>query len=145
MRDFPHVLFERPALAAGPALARRPPPEGPRPGSPSFAARLKSDVTLRKISGIYPDHSYRAEISGDGITMEVRVIEYYAEVEGQKTEEMFCLITSLLDWEDYPAIELARLYNWRWDGSETALREAKAPLHGAGPGTGAMLRPAAPS
>jgi hypothetical protein len=106
--------------------------------------RLKSDIALRRISEILPDGSYRAEISGDGVTMEVRVIEYYAEVEGQEAEEMFCLITSLLDWEDYPAIELARLYKWRWDGSETALREAKAPLHGAGPGTGAMLRSGSP-
>ena len=109
-----------------------------------FLARLKSDIELKRTSVTLPDGSYRAEISGDGITMEVRVIEYYAEVEGQEAEEMFCLITSLLDWEDYPAIELARLYKWRWDGSETALREAKAPLHGAGPGTGAMLRSGSP-
>src|SRR5581483_11816696 len=32
----------------------------------------------------------------------------------------------------------------RWDGSETALREAKAPLRGAGPGTGPMLRSGSP-
>ena len=50
---------------------------------------------------------------------------------------MFCLVTDLMDWEEYPAPELAALYKWRWDGSETALREAKAPLRGAGPGTGA--------
>ena len=109
-----------------------------------FLARLKSDIELKKVSEVLPDRSYRAEISGDGITIEVRVIEYYAEVEGQEAEEMFCLVTDLLDWEDYPAIELARLYKWRWDGSETALREAKAPLHGAGPGTGAMLRSGSP-
>ncbi|MGH3194158.1 MAG: hypothetical protein ACRDOL_44240, partial [Streptosporangiaceae bacterium] len=36
------------------------------------------------------------------------------------------------------------LYKWRWDGSETALREAKAPLRGAGPGTGPMLRSGSP-
>ena len=76
--------------------------------------------------------------------MAVRVIEYFAEVEGQKVPEMFCLVTGLLDWEEYPALDLARLYKWRWDGSETALREAKAPLHGAGPGTGAMLRSGSP-
>jgi hypothetical protein len=109
-----------------------------------FLARLKSDTELKKVSEILPGGSYRAEISGDGITMEVRVVEYYAEVEGQKAEEMPCLITDLPDWEDYPAIELARLCKWRWDGSETALREAKAPLHGAGPGTGAMLRSGSP-
>ena len=57
---------------------------------------------------------------------------------------MFCLVTDLLDWEQYPGPELAGLYKWRWDGSETGLREAKAPLHGAGPGTGAMLRSGSP-
>ena len=47
---------------------------------------------------------------------------------------MFCLVTDLLDCREYPAPELAALYKWRWDGSETGLREAKASLHGAGPG-----------
>jgi len=109
-----------------------------------WAVRLKSDITLKRVSEIYPDHSYLAEVSGDGVTMTVRVIEYFIEIEGQEVREMFCLITSLLDWEDYPGPELAALYQWRWDGSETALREAKAPLHGAGPGTGAMLRSGSP-
>ena len=76
--------------------------------------------------------------------MTVRVIEYDVHVEGQQVKEMFCLITELLDWREYPGPELAALYKWRWDGSETALREAKAPLHGAGPGTGAMLRSGSP-
>jgi Insertion element 4 transposase N-terminal len=110
-----------------------------------FAVRLKSDIPLKKISGIYPAHSYLAEISGDGVTVKVRVIEYWVTVEGQEVPEMFCLVTSLLDWEEYPGPELAGLYKWRWDGSETALREAKAPLHGAGPGTGAMLRSGSPA
>jgi hypothetical protein len=109
-----------------------------------FLGRLKSDIPLKLTSEILPDGSYRAEISGDGVTMEVRVIEYFIDIQGQQVEEMFCLVTDLLDWEDYPAVELARLYKWRWDGSETALREAKAPLHGAGPGTGAMLRSGSP-
>jgi hypothetical protein len=109
-----------------------------------FAVRIKSDIPLRKTSQIYPDHSYLAEISGDGVTMTVRVIEYDVRVGGQKVEEMFCLITDLLDPREYPGPELAGLYRWRWDGSETALREAKAPLHGAGPGTGAMLRSGSP-
>ena len=58
---------------------------------------------------------------------------------------MFCLVTDLMDWEDYPGPELAALYRWRWDGSETALREAKAPLRGACPGTGPMLRSCSPA
>ena len=106
--------------------------------------RLKSDIPLKKISEILPDQSYLAEVSGDGVTMTVRVIEYWVDVEGQEVKEMFCLVTDLLDWEEYPGPELAGLYKWRWDGSETGLREAKAPLHGAGPGTGAMLRSGSP-
>jgi transposase IS4-like protein len=106
--------------------------------------RVKSDITLKRTSEILPDGSYRAEVSGDGITITVRVIEYFVDVEGQKVPEMFCLVTDLLDWREYPARELAGLYKWRWDGSETGLREAKAPLHGAGPGTGAMLRSGSP-
>ena len=46
--------------------------------------------------------------------------------------------------QEYPGPELAALYKWRWDGSETALREAKASLDGAGPGTGPMLRSGTP-
>ena len=106
--------------------------------------RLKSDIPLKRTSQILPDGSYRAELSGDGVTVTVRVIEYYAEVEGQTVPEMFCLVTDLMDYEEYPGPELAALCKWRWDGSETALREAKAPLRGAGPGTGPMLRSCSP-
>ena len=106
--------------------------------------RVKSDITLKRVSEILPDGSYRAAIAGDGLTITVRVIEYFVDIEGQQVPEMFCLVTDLLDWEEYPARELAGLYKWRWDGSETGLREAKAPLHGAGPGTGAMLRSGSP-
>ena len=107
-------------------------------------ARIKSDIPLKRTSQILPDGSYRAELSGDGVTITVRVIEYFVDVEGQVVPEMFCLVTDLMDWEDYPAAELAALYKWRWDGSETALREAKAGLRGAGPGTGPMLRSGSP-
>jgi hypothetical protein len=106
--------------------------------------RLKSDIPLKRTSQILPDCSYEAELTGDGVTVQVRVIEYWVTVEGQEVPEMFCLVTDLMDWEDYPGPELAALYKWRWDGSETALREAKAPLRGAGPGTGPMLRSCSP-
>ena len=93
---------------------------------------------------ILPDGSYLAELSGDGVTITVRVIEYDVTVDGQQVPELFCLVTDLLDWREYPAPGLAGLYKWRWAGSGTGLREAKAPLHGAGPGTGAMLRSGSP-
>ena len=98
--------------------------------------RLKSDIPLRRTSPVLADGSYLAELSGDGVTVAVRVIEYYADVGGQEVPEMFCLVTDLTDIAEYPARDLATLYKWRWDGSETALREAKAPLRGAGPGPG---------
>jgi hypothetical protein len=106
--------------------------------------RLKSDIPLRRTSPILPDGSYLADLSGDGVTVAVRVIEYDVAVQGQQVPEMFCLVTDLLDWREYPALELAGLYRWRWDGSETALREAKASLRGAGPSAGPMLRSGSP-
>src|SRR5450755_1798195 len=55
--------------------------------------RLKSDIRLKMVSEIFPDGSYLAEMSGDGITVTVRVIEYCADVVGQDAPEMFCLVT----------------------------------------------------
>ena len=106
--------------------------------------RLKCDIPLKRVTEILPDGSYLAELSGNGVTVTVRVIEYFIDIEGQDVPEMFCLVTDLLDITEYPARDLAALYKWRWDGSETALREAKASLDGAGPGTGPMLRSGTP-
>ena len=106
--------------------------------------RLKSDIPLKRISEILADGSYLAAISGNGVTVTVRVIEYWVTVEGQEVPEMFCLVTDLMDVREYPAAELAALYKWRWDGSETALRETKASLDGAGPSAGPMLRSGSP-
>ena len=106
--------------------------------------RLKSDITVTKVGEFLPDGSYMADIGGKDGKIRMRVIEYHVEVEGQDVPEMFCLATDLDDWHAYPAGVLAAAYKWRWDGSETALREAKAPLRGAGPGTGPMLRSCSP-
>ena len=107
--------------------------------------RLKSDIPLKQVSPVLADGSYLADLSGDGLTIRVRVIEYYVDVEGQDVPEMFCLVTDLTDIDEHPAPQLAALYRRRWDGSETALREAKASLDGAGPGTGPMLRSCSPA
>lgn len=143
MRDYPHLftkdriwLMDRNYHGA-PRIARL-------AGCTHVLLRLKSDIPLKRVSEILPDGSYRAELSGDGVTVTVRVIEYDVTVEGQEVPEMFCLVTDLMDWHEYPAAGLAALYKLRWDGSETALREAKASLHGAGPGTGPMLRSGSP-
>jgi hypothetical protein len=83
-------------------------------------------------------------MSADGTTLIVRVIEYFVTLDGQTTPELFCLLTDLLDHHTHPADQLAAAYKWRWDGSETALREAKSTIHDTGPGSGAILRSTTP-
>jgi hypothetical protein len=102
--------------------------------------RLKSDIPVSKVGDFLPDGSYLADVSGGGQTVRMRVIEYDVTVEGQDVPEMFCLATDLEDDHAYPADVLAAAYKWRWDGSETALREAKSAIRGSGPSTGPMLR-----
>jgi len=106
--------------------------------------RLKSDITITKAGDFLPDGSYMADIGGTDQKIRMRVIEYYADVEGQDVPEMFCLVTDLDDWQAYPAAALAAAYKWRWDGSETALREAKSAIRGAGPSTGPIFRSRTP-
>jgi hypothetical protein len=107
--------------------------------------RVRDGITLRRTAGFLPDGSYLAEISGGGITLTVRVIEYTVTAAGRDTPELFCLITDLHDHEAYPARVLAQAYHWRWTGSETCLKEAKSAITGAGPSTGPMLRSASPA
>ena len=106
--------------------------------------RVKSDIRLIRIGGFASDGSYLVHMSGDGLTLTMRVIEYLVTLDGQTTPELFCLVTDLLDHHTHPAHLLAAAYKWRWDGSETALREAKSTIHDAGPGTGAILRSTSP-
>jgi hypothetical protein len=125
------------------------------PGVPRIAAmlatgthvliRVKSDIRLPRIGGFASDGSYLARLSGGGATLNVRVIEYHITLDGHTTPELFCLVTDLLDHQAHPAHLLADAYRWRWDGSETALREAKSTIHDAGPGTGAILRSHSPN
>jgi hypothetical protein len=107
--------------------------------------RVRDGITLRRDGDFLPDGSYLAEISGGGITLAVRVIEYAITVAGRDAPELFCLITDLHDHAAYPAAVLARAYHWRWIGSETLLKEAKSAISGAGPSTGPMLRSASPA
>ena len=107
--------------------------------------RIRDGITLRRDDDFLPDGSYLAEISGGGITLTVRVIEYTVAVAGQDAPELFCLITDLHDHHAYPAETLARAYQWRWVGSETCLKEAKSAISGAGPSTGPILRSQSPA
>jgi hypothetical protein len=110
--------------------------------------RVKSDIMLPRIGGFLPDGSYYSYLAGGPAAgrwcLKVRVVEYLVDVDGQDTGEMFCLISDLLDHAAYPAGQLAAAYAWRWAGSETALKEAKSAITGAGPSTGPIFRSAAP-
>ena len=107
--------------------------------------RVKDGITLRRAGDFLPGGSYLAEISGGGITLTIRVIEYTVTVAGRDAPELFCLITDLHDHQAYPAQTLAAASHWRWIGSETCLKEAKSAINGAGPSTGPMLRSASPA
>ena len=106
--------------------------------------RVTSDIRLPRISPFAQDGSYLTRLSGGGTTLNMRVIEYHITLDGQTTPELFCLVTDLLDHTTHPAQLLADAYRWRWDGSETALREATSAIHNTGPGTGAILRSHSP-
>jgi hypothetical protein len=107
--------------------------------------RVRDGITLRRAGDFLPDGSYPATMSGGGITLTARVIEYTVAVAGRDAPELFCLITDLHDHRAYPAEALASAYHWRWIGSETCLKEAKSAISGAGPSTGPMLRSCSPA
>jgi hypothetical protein len=108
--------------------------------------RVKSDLALPRAGGFLPDGSYCSYLTGGGgrWCLKVRVIEYHVTIDGQDVPEMFCLITDLHDHAAYPAAQLAAAYAWRWTGSETALKEAKSAIAGAGPSAGPILRSKTP-
>jgi IS4 transposase len=78
------------------------------------------------LSRIYPSQEDRRR-NTNGVA--VRVIDYQLEgVAG--AEPIYRLVTTILDPEKAPALELAALYHERWE-IETALEELKTHLRGA--------------
>ena len=94
--------------------------------SASFALKLVKVLT---------DGTYLAELKparkSDGPAIMVRVIEYTVHTEagggGEETSEVFCLVTDLLDVEEYPALDLACAYPERW-GCETVTGRHKTDM-----------------
>lgn len=78
------------------------------------------------LSRIYPSEKDRKHQTN---AIQVRVIEY--RLQGiADAEPIYRLLTSVLDWQQAPAQELAALYHERWE-IETALDEIKTHLRGA--------------
>ena len=86
--------------------------------------RLKDGSYLSRIYPSIKDRRHKA----NGVV--VRVIEY--QLEGvEDAEEIYRLMTTILDPDKAPAPELAALYHERWE-IETALDELKTHLRGSG-------------
>ncbi|TFG42426.1 MAG: IS4 family transposase [Syntrophobacterales bacterium] len=78
------------------------------------------------LSRVYPNPNERQK-GKNGVV--VRVVEY--ELEGvEDAEEVYRLVTTILDPDSAPAAELAALYHERWE-IETAFGELKTHLRGA--------------
>ena len=96
--------------------------------------RASASFTLKPVK-VLPDGTYLAELKpprkSDGPPVTVRVIEYTvhtaAEDGAEESSEVFCLVTSLLDVEEYPALDLACAYPLRW-GCETVIGHHKTDM-----------------
>jgi Insertion element 4 transposase N-terminal/Transposase DDE domain len=97
--------------------------------------RASASFALRPVK-VLPDGTYLAELkpprAGDGPPITVRVIEYtvHTAPEGggaEASSEVFCLVTDLLDVEQYPALDLACAYPQRW-GCETVIGHHKTDM-----------------
>ena len=97
--------------------------------------RASASFTL-KPARVLPDGTYLAELKpprkADGPPIAVRVIEYTVHTTaqgdgGETSSEVFCLVTDLLDPEEYPALDLACCYPERW-GCETVIGHHKTDM-----------------
>ncbi len=97
--------------------------------------RASASFALRPVKAL-PDGTYLAELKpprkSDGPAITVRVIEYSVltvpQDDGEEeVSELFCLVTSLLDTEEYPALDLACCYPERW-GCETVIGHHKTDM-----------------
>jgi hypothetical protein len=96
--------------------------------------RASASFTLKPVQ-VLPDGTYLAELKpprkSDGPPVTVRVIEYTvhtAAADGtEESSEVFCLVTDLLDPEEYPALDLACCYPRRW-GCETVIGHHKTDM-----------------
>ena len=97
--------------------------------------RASASFTLKPVK-VLADGTYLAELAPprrkDGPPLTVRVIEYTVHTTAEdggdeQASEVFCLVTSLLDPEEHPALDLACCYPRRW-GCETVIGHHKTDM-----------------
>jgi Transposase DDE domain len=96
--------------------------------------RASASFALRPVK-VLADGTYLAELrpprKKDGPVLTVRIIEYTVHTAAEdgtgESSEVFALVTSLLDTEEYPALDLACCYPDRW-GCETVIGRHKTDM-----------------
>jgi len=97
--------------------------------------RASASFRLTPIA-VLADGSYLAQLhprrQADGPPITVRVIEYTVHTTragsgDEDPSELFCLVTDLLDFEAYPALDLAGAYPMRWE-CETVIGHHKTDM-----------------
>ena len=97
--------------------------------------RASAAFALKPVK-VLADGTYLAELKpprkSDGPPLLVRVIEYTVHTApedggGEENSGVFCLVTSLLDPQEYPALDLACCYPARW-GCETVIGHHKTDM-----------------
>ena len=96
--------------------------------------RASASFALKPVKAL-ADGTYLAELKPprkkDGPAITVRVIEYTVHTTADDgtgaASEVFCLVTDLLDVEEYPALDLACCYPRRW-GCETVIGHHKTDM-----------------
>jgi Insertion element 4 transposase N-terminal/Transposase DDE domain len=99
--------------------------------------RASASFTLKPVK-VLADGTYLAELTpprtSDGPPLPVRVIEYTVHTApaggdsgDEENSEVFCLVTDLLDPQEYPALDLACCYPRRW-GCETVIGHHKTDM-----------------
>lgn len=98
--------------------------------------RVKAGITLHHIRWL-PDGSQLCYlIAPDQCSvLMLRVIEYNVQTP-DGISELFCLASTLLDHQTYPAADLRDAYPKRWNASETTIGENKSTITDAGPSRG---------
>src|SRR5258707_11643765 len=114
--------------------------------------RVKQGISLPAVPGGWlSDGSWMSYLNAPSRRvadrMPVRVVEHNVTVpgpDGETVSELYCLASTLLDHQRFPAEAIREAYPQRWSAPETTIGENKTTVTGAGPSAGPALRSGEP-